>query len=173
MPKSAQLILYLKSLKKLKRINLIDENHFQNPYNYLNSLRETSPRAIFLDYKVFFLYEDVNKILLSPHVFGNNHVLPKCPHAKKLMESFPMGIESKSVHLKVKKKQIQNFYGSVNYQDLANSSFKKSLTPLCKNECQISALVAAPFYGGKDILPNGPRFPHPYITALCYACTMG
>tara|TARA_B110000967_G_C18829757_1_gene533391 strand:+ start:125 stop:1243 length:1119 start_codon:yes stop_codon:yes gene_type:complete len=114
-------------LKKLKRINLIDENHFQNPYNYLNSLRETSPRAIFLDYKVFFLYEDVNKILLSPHVFGNNHVLPKCPHAKKLMESFPMGIESKSAHLKVKKKQIQNFYGSVNYQDLANSSFKKAL----------------------------------------------
>lgn len=114
-------------MKKLKRINLINKNHFQNPYNYLNSLRETSPRAIFLDYKVFFLYEDVNKILLSPHVFGNNHILPKCPHAKKMIESFPMGIESKSTHLKVKKKEIQNFYGSVNYQDLANSSFEKAL----------------------------------------------
>lgn len=112
----------------MRQINLLNKGHFQNPYSYLSDLREKSPRANFLDYKVFFLYEDVNKILLSPHVFGNNHILPKCPHAKKLLSSFPMGIESKKTHLKVKKKQIQRFYGNINYQDLANTCFEKALS---------------------------------------------
>jgi hypothetical protein len=114
-------------LKRLEQINLLNKDHFQNPYSYLSSLRGKSPRANFLDYKVFFLYEDVNKILLSPHIFGNNHILPKCPHSKKILESFPMGIKSKTTHLKVKKKQIQNFYCDIDYQDLANASFEKTL----------------------------------------------
>jgi hypothetical protein len=91
-------------------------------------LRDKSPRANFLDYKVFFLYQDVNKILLNSHVFGNNHILPKCPHAKELLSSFPMGIESKKTHLKVKKKQIQSFYSHINYQNLANVCFEKAVS---------------------------------------------
>jgi len=127
----------------LKQINLLNKAHFRNPYSYLSALRTNSPRAMFLDYKVFFLYKDVNKILLSPSVFGNNHILPKCPYAKKILESFPMGIKSKSTHLKVKKKQIQNLYSDVNYQDLANVSFDKALRHFSAQKCQIEIAAFA------------------------------